>query len=73
MLEKSTAVQTRHIMVKKVITIKDSTVEEAVRLMNEHEIGYPSNLMLRSEMRQESCFKRTSKRCRLLVKVSYSA
>jgi CBS domain-containing protein len=37
---KSMAVQTRYIMVKKVITItKDSTVEEAVRLMNEHEIG----------------------------------
>jgi CBS domain-containing protein len=34
------SVQTRYIMVKKVITItKDSSVEEAVRLMNEHEIG----------------------------------
>jgi len=34
------SIQTRDIMVSKVITItKDSTVEEAVRLMNEHEIG----------------------------------
>ncbi|MDH5634317.1 MAG: CBS domain-containing protein [Candidatus Bathyarchaeota archaeon] len=34
------SVQTRDIMVSKVITIKkDSTVKEAVRLMNEHEIG----------------------------------
>ncbi|HUV98409.1 MAG TPA: CBS domain-containing protein [Candidatus Paceibacterota bacterium] len=34
------AVQTRDIMVSKVVTIKkDSTVKEAVRLMNEHEIG----------------------------------
>ncbi len=34
------SIQTRDIMVRKVITTKrDSTVEEAVRLMNEHEIG----------------------------------
>lgn len=34
------SIQTRDIMVSKVITTKrDSTVEEAVKLMNEHEIG----------------------------------
>lgn len=34
------AVQTRDIMVSKVVTItKDSTIKEAVRLMNKHEIG----------------------------------
>ena len=34
------SIQTRNIMVKEVITTtRDSTVEEAVKLMNEHEIG----------------------------------
>jgi len=36
----SMSIQTRDIMVSKVITTKkDSTVEEAVKLMNQHEIG----------------------------------
>ena len=34
------SIRTRDIMVRKVITTKrDSTIEEAVKLMNEHEIG----------------------------------